>query len=277
MLLGLHHMHDKHILHRDLKSQNIFIKNGLLQLGDLGISKALTTGNDFASTCIGTPYYMSPELFKNRPYNHKSDVWALGCILYELCTMKHPFDAASLNGLALKIMKGGYHTVGGYSKGMGTLISTMLNVNPAIRPSVKELLLQPVIRRNVRRFVQVVCRHREFYKEVDVQNFVKQIQKLGYGEMIAEITGGGPGGSGPSPLKQVGAGEGAKDVKKALELVGLEEREKQRMEVKLQELKDLQAERERRLKEKDRQREAPSSPGRRGGGVVERRRWGGWV
>lgn len=48
---------------------------------------------EFASTCIGTPYYMSPEIFKNHPYNDKSDVWALGCLLYELLTLKHAFDA----------------------------------------------------------------------------------------------------------------------------------------------------------------------------------------
>lgn len=118
MCLALLYMHEKNILHRDLKTQNIFIKNGLIQLGDFGISKALTNSNDFAQTCIGTPYvreatrteqtcssasrhvshslsccacsalcvpcvctalqYMSPELFQNKPYNNKSDVWALG-------------------------------------------------------------------------------------------------------------------------------------------------------------------------------------------------------
>ena len=48
---------------------------------------------DFASTRIGTPYYMSPEIFENKPYNHKSDIWALGCILYEMVALTHAFDA----------------------------------------------------------------------------------------------------------------------------------------------------------------------------------------
>lgn len=88
--LGIHYMHTNKVLHRDIKLQNIFLLgNGRLVLGDLGISKVLDGTMAFASTQIGTPYYMSPELFKNKPYNHKSDVWAAGCVLYELATLKY--------------------------------------------------------------------------------------------------------------------------------------------------------------------------------------------
>lgn len=87
--LGIHYMHQNKVLHRDIKTQNIFLLgNGRLVLGDLGISKVLDGTMAFASTQIGTPYYMSPELFKNKPYNYKSDVWAAGCVLYELSTLK---------------------------------------------------------------------------------------------------------------------------------------------------------------------------------------------
>ena len=107
MALGLHYMHANKVLHRDLKTQNVFLLgNGRLVLGDLGISKVLDGTMDFAQTCIGTPYYMSPEIFKSKPYSYKSDVWALGCVLYELTTLNHAFDAGSLNGLAQKIIKG---------------------------------------------------------------------------------------------------------------------------------------------------------------------------
>lgn len=82
--LAIHYMHENKVLHRDIKTQNIFLLgNGRLVLGDLGISKVLDGTMAFARTQIGTPYYMSPEIFRNAPYNHKSDVWALGCVLCE--------------------------------------------------------------------------------------------------------------------------------------------------------------------------------------------------
>ena len=93
MGLALFYLHERKILHRDMKTQNIFLKNGKIRLGDFGIAKVLDSTKDFANTCIGTPYYMSPELFKNKPYGYKSDVWALGCVLYEMCNLRHAFDA----------------------------------------------------------------------------------------------------------------------------------------------------------------------------------------
>ena len=93
MALGLHYMHANRVLHRDLKTQNIFLLgNGRLVLGDLGISKVLEGTLDFAQTCIGTPYYMSPEIFKNKPYNHKSDIWALGCSMAQIVTLECAYD-----------------------------------------------------------------------------------------------------------------------------------------------------------------------------------------
>jgi len=93
MLLALLYLHKWWILHWDLKTQNIFLKNGRIRLGDFGIAKVLDNTKDFANTCIGTPYYMSPELFKNKPYSYESDVWALGCVLYEMCNLWHAFEA----------------------------------------------------------------------------------------------------------------------------------------------------------------------------------------
>jgi serine/threonine protein kinase len=157
--LGIHYMHENNILHRDIKCQNIFLLgNGRLVLGDLGISKVLDGTMAFAQTQIGTPYYMSPELFRSKPYNHKSDVWALGCVLYELCTSVHPFDAASLNGLAQKIMKGTYVPINPkYSKSLRGLVASMLSVTPSSRPSLTEVLRQPYVQKHVANFIRDVA------------------------------------------------------------------------------------------------------------------------
>ena len=88
LVMALHHVHSKKILHRDLKTQNIFITKNLVKLGDFGIAKVMEGSMSAASTVIGTPYYMSPEVCQNQPYSYKSDVWALGCILYEMCALQ---------------------------------------------------------------------------------------------------------------------------------------------------------------------------------------------
>ncbi|CAG9312240.1 unnamed protein product [Blepharisma stoltei] len=150
ILLALLYLHERKILHRDLKTQNIFIKNGKIRLGDFGIAKVLDGTKDFANTCIGTPYYMSPELFKNKPYSYKSDVWAFGCVIYEMMNLRHAFDAQSLNGLAMKILKGSYPpTSPFYSKGLRDIVTKMLSVNPSQRPTLIDLLNTPLIRRHV--------------------------------------------------------------------------------------------------------------------------------
>jgi NIMA (never in mitosis gene a)-related kinase len=66
-----------------------------LKLGDFGIARILDGPHDYARTCIGTPYYLSPEVWENKPYNSKSDVWAMGCVLYEMTTLKHAFEAGT--------------------------------------------------------------------------------------------------------------------------------------------------------------------------------------
>jgi NIMA (never in mitosis gene a)-related kinase len=94
MALGLHYLHSFKILHRDIKTINMFLgKDNRIKIGDLGVAKLLNQTSNMAHTIVGTPYYLSPELCEEKPYNHKSDVWSLGCVLYELCAFRHPFEA----------------------------------------------------------------------------------------------------------------------------------------------------------------------------------------
>jgi NIMA (never in mitosis gene a)-related kinase len=96
--LALKHCHDRKILHRDLKSQNIFLTNkGMIKLGDFGIARVLSNTKSRAKTIVGTPYYLSPEIIESQPYNFKSDIWSLGVLLYEMCALAPPFNATSLH------------------------------------------------------------------------------------------------------------------------------------------------------------------------------------
>ena len=140
--LSIKHIHDKHIIHRDLKSQNIFLtKGGLVKLGDFGIAKCLQHTYQNAKTMIGTPYYLSPEIVQGKPYSFKSDIWSLGVMLYEMMALKMPFDATNLPMLSLKIMKGQYAPLSTrYTEDLRKLVKDLLCTNPANRPSVKEIL-----------------------------------------------------------------------------------------------------------------------------------------
>ena len=144
--IGLAAIHNLKILHRDLKALNIFLTKELdVKIGDLGVAKILTH-TKYAKTFIGTPYYLSPEICQDMPYNDKSDVWALGCILYELCTYRHPFEAKSQGALVLKILRNQPAPIHKYySKDLQELVYQLLEKEVELRPSCYDILMSPKI------------------------------------------------------------------------------------------------------------------------------------
>ena len=127
-------LHDSSIIHRDIKPANIFFHNGVAQIGVLNVAKHLK--DPFTVTQTGTPYYASPEVWSEEPYNYKSDIWSLGCVLYEMAALKPPFTATDLAGLYKKIVAGYFNRIpANYSNDLAKIISSLLKLNPSERPN----------------------------------------------------------------------------------------------------------------------------------------------
>uniref|UniRef100_H3AXS0 non-specific serine/threonine protein kinase n=1 Tax=Latimeria chalumnae TaxID=7897 RepID=H3AXS0_LATCH len=156
LLLGVRYLHKRLVLHRDLKASNIFLKDGTLKIvvivpGDFGVSRILLGALDFASTFTGTPHYMSPEVFTCSGYNSKSDIWSLGCVLYEICALDLAFDARSWVKLLMKIVHGPSPSLPeSFSEELNHILHRMLNKDPMVRPSAAEILKLPYVAENVK-------------------------------------------------------------------------------------------------------------------------------
>lgn len=144
---ALFHMHEKRIIHRDLKPANILtFSDGLLKLGDLGLGRYMSDETFKAFSKVGTPLYMSPEVIRNDGYDFKSDVWSLGCVIYELITFKSPFrtdEKISLYDLFNKINRGDYPKIADdrYGDFIKDLVDKMLRVNPEERISLEDVYI----------------------------------------------------------------------------------------------------------------------------------------
>ena len=147
ILQGLYYLHKNRVIHRDLKTLNIFLtENNHIKIGDFGVSKKLINNNIYAYTFVGTPYYLSPEICLNKPYDEKCDVWSLGVVLYELITLNKPFDSESQMGLFMKILKGKPAPINNtikhsYSqKLINLIIENLLDKDPLTRYSIQQTI-----------------------------------------------------------------------------------------------------------------------------------------
>ena len=142
---GLEYLHKNKIIHRDLKTMNIFLtKNNHIKIGDFGVSKILTNNNIYVYTNVGTSYYLSPEICQNKLYDEKSDMWSLGCLLYEMITLNKPFESTSQMGLFMKILKENPQKISeklrkNYSNRLLNLIYQLLEKNPVKRFALSQI------------------------------------------------------------------------------------------------------------------------------------------
>lgn len=162
--LALKHIHDRKVLHRDIKSQNIFLtKQNMVKLGDFGIAKVLDSTKQQVRTMVGTPQQLSPEIVENKPYSFKSDIRSIGVLLQEMCTLKPPFDAQSLHFLAAKIVQGKQPPIPSmYSQGIRRIVADCLVVNSAKRPKIGEVLKANAIQNRIKTFLTSTQQCNEF-------------------------------------------------------------------------------------------------------------------
>ena len=148
LIRGIKTLHDMNILHRDLKSSNIFLcRDGTVKIGDLNVSKI---AQGLAYTQTGTPYYASPEVWRDRPYDLKSDMWSMGCVLYEMAALQPPFRAKDMESLYKKVVRGLYSELPShYSNDLCNLLKSLLQVKPNLRPNCDQILILPVMSRKL--------------------------------------------------------------------------------------------------------------------------------
>ncbi|XP_073515687.1 serine/threonine-protein kinase Nek11-like isoform X1 [Phyllobates terribilis] len=176
LLLGVNYLHERLVMHRDLKTKNIFLKDGILKIGDFGVSRILAPP-DMATTITGTASYMSPELFSNTGYNTKCDIWSLGCVLYEICSLTRAFECPRWIKLVSLIVNGPSPTLPSkYSADLNDILQRMLRKDPALRPSAKEILQCPYVT------------HRRQVLSQWLQEVIHQDRKDSVDEDVARIT-----------------------------------------------------------------------------------------
>ena len=149
--LGIQYLHKNNIIHRDIKSSNLFIdKNNNIKIGDFGIIKILQPYMMYAQTQIGTPYYMAPEIYKHQRYTEKSDIWSLGCVLYEMMFLTQPFTGCNIVDLKYKILRGKYNiNLINYNIELKLILQAILIPNSYHRPSINDILNKPSIKSRI--------------------------------------------------------------------------------------------------------------------------------
>ena len=151
MIEGLKALHDKKIMHRDIKSANIFLVKDKHQckIGDMNVSKVIK--EKVLRTQTGTPYYASPEVWRDEPYSYKSDLWSIGCVIYELCALRPPFKGKDLDELYGNVCRGSIERISQiYSEDLWKMIQMLLQVDVRKRVDCKEFLDSKLIMKKIK-------------------------------------------------------------------------------------------------------------------------------
>jgi len=198
---ALKYVHTQKIMHRDLKLANIMLtKQNVVKIADFGLARVLGSQTQFANTTCGTPYYLSPEVCLEKPYDLKSDSWALGCIIYELAVLKRPFDAKNLPSIVMKICHGDPKPVSSaYSIELRSLVACLLEKKPHERPSMDEITRMPFFKPHLERAEAVAAAS----KPADLEAFNQTSPKGSPQRLVDESAEGGSKAASPIPAGKV--------------------------------------------------------------------------
>ncbi|CAJ1011095.1 putative Protein kinase domain/Protein tyrosine kinase/Kinase-like [Leishmania naiffi] len=170
LCLALDHIHSNKMMHRDLKTANILLTTtGLVKLGDFGFSRQYedSLSNAVGSTFCGTPYYLSPELWHRQPYSKKSEMWALGVVLYEVMALRRPFTGKNMDELITNICHGRRADLPpSYTASLRDVCNRLLSVDANMRPTIQELFHEPFIRSNLETLKRSVEKHNRIPADV---------------------------------------------------------------------------------------------------------------
>ncbi len=167
-------MHERNVIHRDIKSMNMFLtrKGEGIKIGDLGVAKVLSSATPMANTVVGTPYYLSPELCEEKPYDQKSDVWALGCVLYEMCCFRRPFKGNTQPAVMLKILRGNYAPLPTrYSRDIRIICQQLLQRSTNLRPTCADILYKSEVQKAAMKYKLT-----KVLKDVGFQGFSQKLK-----------------------------------------------------------------------------------------------------
>ncbi|AMD19091.1 HBR190Cp [Eremothecium sinecaudum] len=192
------------VIHRDLKPGNIFLKGDekgkrgshinyskvCVKLGDFGLAKSLQSSIELATTYVGTPYYMSPEVLMDQPYTPLSDIWSFGCVVFEMCSLRVPFPAKNFMELQRKIQNGSIDPLPEhYSRDLEQLVRSCIQINENNRPSAFDLLkgMQMRIARKALQLERFESRLLEYEKELTMIGEMLEKQAKDYDKELKDI------------------------------------------------------------------------------------------
>eukprot|EP00111_Clytia_hemisphaerica_P019457 TCONS_00057400-protein len=187
LIVAVQYIHQRRILHRDLKTRNIFLKNNIVKIGDFGISRILEGSTDIATTFTGTPYFMAPEILKHEGYNSKSDIWSLGVILYETCTLKKAFQGNNLMAVMKNIVHGDIPKLPSkFNADLHLIYESMLCRDSAKRSSATEILKKPYIMQYLEKLKLKLSGNRTIDRKIAKREAMEIADALSSGEKCSK-------------------------------------------------------------------------------------------